>query len=54
MKPLGWSLLVMGLVGIAYAAASVAHPVDGYAEPALVDELSGNAAAANATERVHQ
>jgi sugar/nucleoside kinase (ribokinase family) len=27
--------------GVAYAAASVAHPIAGYADPALVAELAG-------------
>jgi 1-phosphofructokinase family hexose kinase len=37
--------------GVAYAAASVAHPVAGYADPALVDELGAGRTASHAARR---
>ena len=37
--------------GVAYAAASVAHPVAGYADPALVDELGARRAASRSVGR---
>ena len=38
--------------GVAFAAASVAHPVAGYADPALVSELTAITVAGIAAEGV--